>query len=1503
MKFLKNIFFLALFLCLVNYCNGQGNRMTQFDHDSIKFIDEVESYLNTGLADKSGIKDFMKDFIIEWKSPAYTTYLKHATYRIADEMLSKKMQVYPTFQSFLSSMKNFVKSGQSQEKFDQWDVCLEKQMKQKPFTNLNTYLSVCENLFGSGIMFKSPTVTWSTNTNEYQFNCDSTQEIIFDKLDLKCANERNDTILVYGTKGIYFPIKGTWKGMGGTTDWSRTGLVAADVYAELKKYNIIFKEGGFFADSVTFWNKNYFDHSLEGRVIERDITEPKERETYPRFVSYGKRYSIPNLTPDVTYNGGFSMRGRRFVGSGTKDEPAQLIFKRNNKPFLTTSSLFYGITKDNITADDARINFSLDGDSIFHPDIQMIYNISKKHISLIRSTQGLSQAPFFDTYHKVNMFFEELSWYTDQPKIEFRMIEGNTQTTADFESQDFFRPELYEKLRDPSGMSPIVEIAKYSKSINSRDLLMDDMASFMRITSDELRPIIFRLAIIGVVNYDVQTDRIHVEDKLFTFIDNRSGKADYDVLDYHSVDPAKRSANDSTPVNDSTVKDNGVMNLNNYDISLSGVGVVDVSDSQNVILFPAKRHLVLHRNREVTFAGSIRAGRFAFYGKQFDFDYADFKIKMKNVDSLRLYANSYTKDSTGKYPIVKVKSLIRHLSGELLIDKTINKSGLKSLKQYPILISDTNTFVYYDTKDIQNGVYKRDNFYFKQDPFTIDSLGSFSNSRLHFDGTFASADIVPEIRETLRLQPDYSLGFVHDATADGMDLYKGKGKLYNKLKLSNQGLIGDGTLKYVTSVSKSDRFIFFPDSMNARAQSFDVAEQKARPEFPQAHGDTVYEHWLPKQNLLYVKDLLTPFTCYNKFATFHGTLTVSPELLSGNGRMDFLKAFVTSANFSLLQHRVTSDTANFNLRASDSASEIGFGTTNMKSDIDFETRIGEFKSNQSGSLVHFYENKYIAYMDEFKWFMDQDEIELGTTKKKETETGEAKDIQLSGARFISVAPHQDSLQFISPQARFNLRKCLITAHQVSYIDVADARIVPDSGNITVHRNAFMEPLINSTITANKVTKYYTIYKADISITSRKNYSGSGHYDFIDGAKNKRPMYFSNIHVDTSHQTIANTEVSDTANFSISPNFRYKGGVTLKASDPFLYFDGACRINHSCNEIKISWLKFSGEVDPNNVQIPVGHSVNDNNVPLAVSPVMATADSFHIYGAFLSPLINPKKDIVIIPDSGYLAYDAPTQQYRISNKEKLVAQSLPGNYVSLDTRKCIEYGEGTMHLGDDFQMVDVKTVGNITHYIIPDSVECNVSMLINFFFDDAAIDKMATDAAAFTNLKPIDVSNADFQKNLRELMGKDEADKLISQLTLYGTAKKLPKELQSQFFLSNIKLKWNNETHSYVSEGLIGVSSIGKTMINKETNGVVEVRKRKGGGDELNIYIEFDPMHWYYFNYWSGLMQVVSSSDEFMNAMNSVKDDKRKQKTDKGSFSYSTAPNTKKSLFLKRIYGE
>ena len=82
----------------------------------------------------------------------------------------------------------------------------------------------------------------------------------------------------------------------------------------------------------------------------------------------------------------------------------------------------------------------------------------------------------------------------------------------------------------------------------------------------------------------------------------------------------------------------------------------------------------------------------------------------------------------------------------------------------------------------------------------------------------------------------------------------------------------------------------------------------------------------------------------------------------------------------------------------------------MNSHIDFVKRVGEFKSNGGGSYVSFPLNQYICYIDQFKWFMDQAEIELSSNENAANNTNAdtlASSLNLTGSEFISVEPRQD----------------------------------------------------------------------------------------------------------------------------------------------------------------------------------------------------------------------------------------------------------------------------------------------------------------------------------------------------------------------------------------------------------------------------------------------------------------------------------------------------------------
>src|SRR5690606_29854677 len=152
-----------------------------------------------------------------------------------------------------------------------------------------------------------------------------------------------------------------------------------------------------------------------------------------------RQLEIKNIYKGVDYEGGFAMHGEDFVGKGIAEELCKLMFYRNGELFLLVQTEKFLIKKDRITSDNSRVNFYLQGDSIYHPGIQFKYFVENQTVSLIKDeTTASSMSPYYNTFHEVDMQFEVLNWKTDEPQINFTNIQGSTKREALFESSDFF---------------------------------------------------------------------------------------------------------------------------------------------------------------------------------------------------------------------------------------------------------------------------------------------------------------------------------------------------------------------------------------------------------------------------------------------------------------------------------------------------------------------------------------------------------------------------------------------------------------------------------------------------------------------------------------------------------------------------------------------------------------------------------------------------------------------------------------------------------------------------------------------------------------------------------------------------------------------------------------------------------------------------------------------------------------------------------------------------------
>lgn len=1489
----KPILFLIFTLFLLNPLFSQ-NQIKSFSADPAIYLKELNTFFD-GVYDKDKKKEgreLMEKFTTDWNSGVFPVDVQNRIIQVSNIMLRFKMRPMPHFYEYLQTLQAFMKTNPDAKSMNSWFAILEKSFEVTSNRKFLAFTGISYSLFTDQVLYSSTAVKWKSSSADFRFEYDSVPKVVFPALNLSCYANK-DSSVIYGTSGIYYPTQLLWVGKGGRVDWRRAGFDTEQVFAELGQYRIGLKFSNFKADSVQFTNKMYFDRGLLGSYEEKIlINSGEDRATYPRFTSYDVRMKIGNVFKDIDYEGGFSLHGSKVLGTGNKEKDANLFFKRDNKIFIVAGSKAFSIRKDRITSARASITIYWEKDSIFHPGLEMKYIDKERELSFIRDSEGLAMSPYYNTYHDLDMYCEAVYWKMEEPKVDFTMIKGpGLESSAQFESGNYYRESRYLKLQGIDEINPLDIVFQFSKKYNTREIGLEELAMYMRKPKEQVEAMLLTLSIRGFLTYDLDDNKAEIKDRLFNYLNARSRKVDYDVLQFNSTISAQPNA---------------TLSLLNFDLKLRGVPMVYLSDSQQVYIYPDNQELVMKKDRDFLFSGRVHAGLFDFFAKDCSFEYAKFKLNLPTVDSLSFKVHMREKNEYGEYPLVRVKTVIRSLSGDLLIDHPNNKSGLTPYPNYPVFNSKGDAYVYYNGYQIQKGVYKKDKFFFHVFPFTINNLDNFATDDIKFEGYLVSAGIFPDIEEPLRVQEDYSLGFIRNTPSGGLPVYGGVGNFTNQISLSHNGFKGNGDMTYLLSTSKSNDFNFYPDSVNAVLQSFDLKEQKSGVEYPPVVAENVYQHFLPYKDIMSVSSIDKPIRLYNDESRLTGLLQLTPNSLTGRGMVQLADAEMDADLFKFRNRKFDSDTADFRLKTFD-LKELAFSTHNYKAHIDFDQRKGEFKSNGGGSKVDFPVNQYICFMDEFEWFMDKEEIALSNSKMKVAPTGDEADlrqlidIDISGSEFVSVHPKQDSLRFFSPRARYNLRNNIIYAEQVSYIRVADAAIFPEKGKVTVFREAKMETLQNAKVLANTVTKYHEIDKAVIDIQSRRSYSGIGNYYYVNDKNEKQSIYLSRIHVDTTLQTNGFSHISDSLKFKLNEWFDFAGDAYLKASLEFLTFKGGYRIHHECDTIPEAWVRFNAMVNPKAISLPVDEDLRDTENKNLFAALAFSQKTNNIYAAFLTRKEN-YSDQDIISARGVVEYFPEADEYRIASPEKLKQNVLPGNYLSLNRSRCVLHGEGKINMGASFGQVKLNTLGSLDYFSIPDSAQFDLVMTLDFYFADECF-KMILEELEKANLAPADLSTDKFKKALAELVGMKEAEDLITEISLYGGLKKVPSVLNHTMMLSDVQMRWNPLTNSFVSSDVLGLATIEKNQINKKVRGYLEITKKRSG-DILDLYIEIDQNTWYYFNYSRNLMQVISSSADFNKIITEMKPDKRTHKGDKGdeNYRFNIATVKKKKDFLRRMEG-
>lgn len=1438
---MKKLFSVSLiFLLFLNPIWAQ--RPNSFSFDQSVFINEFEAFIAT--APKRDVKDLGEEFSGYYRAGKFTAAQKTQIVRLCNEMLNAGCAISPEFEYYLATINALV-SNNYLTKFDGWHKTLSVSLK-KSRDDFQKFLVVSKNVFAENMLLKLGGYTWVTSTAEADLVIEKDQPLfLFKNLHLFCYTP-GDTFELYNTSGKFIPSKNLWIGKGGRIDWTRVGLDSNKVYAIIKNYQIELNDGELVADSSMFYNLELSAKPMLGKVKDKPMGKSQgEKSIYPQFEGYFATFTGASYGK-AKFKGGFGMRGALVIGKGNTEQKAELWFSFKNKPFLRVQSPEFFVRENRISVEKAEITIFLDKDSIYHPQLSFNYLIDKDKVSLYRDNKmGISSAPFMDNYHNMEFYVDEIRWDLNSPKIELDNIAGDVP--ARFESINYFRDIIYEKIGGVLSYNPLQRIKKYCEDYDVKSFHIESYAKQFKSNVADIRIQMIDLNDKGFINFDAAKNMVYVKRKLIDYVNAHNGKTDYDAISFNSLISAIPNAH---------------ISLINYDLVVQGVPKFYFSDSQNVYILPRDQVVTIKKNRSMDFSGKLRAGMADIYGNNFAFDYNGFKIRLNNVDSLKFL---YQDDSLGM--LMHVKSVIQNIYGTLEIDYPYNKSGRRRYPKYPVFTSDVSSKVYYDYPTTMKGTYNRERFYFEVDPFTLDSLADLNLYTLALGGTFVSGGILPDMKQSIYLQPDKSLGFyIPNDEVTKYSLYGAKGHAIMDLRLSNDGLVGDGTLSYLASRSSSHRFEFMLDSMNSNSYMF---ENDRTSLFPTViKSPNVFNHWIPYQDTMFITNKGEPMKIAYDGAKLYGTIILTPKAMKARGNMDIEGGILEANIFELKPVEVLSEDAIFKQKDPKDTTKIAFQTDKVNAYVNLEKKYAEFTYNNfPGINNHFKLNNYSGSFQKLKWDMLPKTLEF---------TGPVNTQRADAASYlISNKPSQDSLKYAAGSVFLTLNDYVMRVGKIPYVIIADSKVFPDSGNAVVRENAEMDMLLNAKIKADTLNQYHEIEKVTIKINGRTDCTGAGTYTYFDAKKKPQKFYLDQIYVAQKKFLEGKTLIPDSINFEIGPKVGFRGNAILHSYDKNMEYNGFFRALHQQFMPKTDWFKAAETINPDSVYLNVPAQLTNLSRQALTNGFYVSNDSSHVYPALFARKRNTS-DLELMKCEGTFTYNEKFDEFRLGPYDKVFGNARKGNFIAMSESKKLVYGEGRFNFGFNTKGFNVNSAGYGTYSIKDTTYGMRISMIIDMVLPSQAL-KLMVDSiteqsnAAGTNYFDKRVVNLSIPELVDEKVLKRLADDASEELNSKNMS-----DLEKTFFFTDVQLVWDQGKRAFVNNGELGLRSIERNLVERKIKGILQIKKTRGG-DEFILYI--NQGSWYYFRYQKGIMAVVGSDPLFNEAMKQNIDKVAKQADD------------------------
>lgn len=1490
---------LLTFLGLLWVTVGWTQRPDTLQANPRNMVEALEPYLTN--SENKEIEEQFGEFAELMLGGAFTEAEMQRIHRLGNRMLDLRLSSSPYFSNYLYGLVLIRRVPETERLFGEWHDVLDtlvSETEDLPVRLFSSFLQFSSDFFAQNVLRSSGT-TWAFVGDEYQIEYMEGQPQVHFKEGELIGSRKTDTLRVLETSGRYQPLEDLWIGDKGRVTWARAGL-DEDVYAVFDTFSVDLRRSLLEVKDAKLNYPLFFGNRKIPGVFEDKVMTGSGNPSFPRFRSYDRRLRIDNFAEDITYRGGFSLQGNTIYGYGEDDQKAVIeIFNQDGeKAFSGKSETFVIRKEERIVGQQVNMAFYFGQDSIYHPSVNVRYDVVGKKLELTRGERGSDRSPFYSSLHRVTLDADEVTAYLNRDSVEVGQEKPNMvkKEPLNIQSFQYFNEEDFRSYQGLASANPITMLkaaaSEYGNQIDA-GLLAKKMNP--RFSSENITSLLYRLAADGFIIYDGEADQVYIKEKTLHFADASVEQVDYDLLDLTS----------------STQKVNAVIDLANKGIYIREINDFLLSKKQQVAVLPAdSTDFVLLPNRNFAFSGGIMAGYSRLDGRSFHFDYDKFRIQLDSVDRWLLFVPEERPVVNPNTEAFSLNSTIESFAGVLAVDAENNKGGIDDIKEFPFLRTNSPSYVYYDSERVADTVYVRDSFYYELNPFVFNRIDDYAREDVSFGGQLVSAAIFPVFSEDLIVRDDYSLGFVHATPEVGYPVFGGKGEYRGNIDLSNNGLQGVGRLNYLGAQIEAEDFVFRPRQVEASARVFDLDENRSTEiDVPQVHGDDVRIDWRPYRDSMVIRSVEgAPFALFREDDhQLQGELVLTPQGVRGAGRLDWSAAVMQSDMFSFGAFSAQADTTTIRIKALEEEA-VAIQTENIQGTVDFDEQKGFFKSNEAFLTTELPYNQYVTTMNEFIWDMSGQNVAF-----------RADTAQLG--TFTSVHPDQDSLRFEGKTAFYDLFNYQLSIADVPHIISADAFIFPDSGRVEVEPGGVIQQLNNAVIVVDTLSKLHRINRATVTIQGRKDYSASGFYEYNIGDV-EQEIKFSNIvgsrigkgrYSEKRTATRAQGEVTEVDSFLIDYKTSFYGTITLASEDVNLDFDGFARLEAEKLPQRY-WFRIQSKADKNNLAIEYNEPKTYDGTPLSTG-LFLSREMAIMYPSVMQPLYF-RKDRPVFPTQGVFVYNKAKDQFIFGDSTKVLHNDYRGNRLIFDNKSGSVTADGRFNLGSGLEFVTIDAVGTAKTMFqdVPDSllmvtppapVDGSFTAGVTFPIPDKLLKIMENEiqSASFGgNAIPYLADIEGYKKDFTALFpeGKDLKEALQ---TLGGGLFSLPQKINPYTFLfTGLEMTWDKDYQSFVTTTpKAGLVSLGGQALNKQLEIFMEVKMPTNQDDRLYFYIKLPNSIYYYFGYKQGILEINSNDNRFMDAASDLKKGELIQKMGNGeTYEIQVQEAGRATMFLRRV---